>query len=168
MCLAQTTDGFLWLGGPNGLFRFDGTRFEPFGSPFGDRLLSTDRFHDGTADRQPHALERNSAAGTSGEHVPRHNELQATRIASGLQLSKIEGLECREYSLSSDWRTGRLWVAGRIPSESCDLRDAAEFVEKCVPWFQPIVDLRTGLLSRFEVLARWEHPERAARRGRTS
>jgi PAS domain S-box-containing protein len=42
MCLAQTTDGFLWLGGPNGLFRFDGTRFEPFGSPFGDRLLSTD------------------------------------------------------------------------------------------------------------------------------
>jgi signal transduction histidine kinase/ligand-binding sensor domain-containing protein len=40
-CLAQTDDGFLWLGGPNGLFRFDGTRFEPFRSPFGDRLLST-------------------------------------------------------------------------------------------------------------------------------
>ena len=40
-CLAQTNDGFLWLGGPNGLFRFDGTRFEPFRSPFGDRLLST-------------------------------------------------------------------------------------------------------------------------------
>ena len=40
-CLAQTKDGFLWLGGPNGLFRFDGTRFEPFRSPFGDRLLST-------------------------------------------------------------------------------------------------------------------------------
>ncbi len=40
-CLAQTNDGFLWLGGPEGLFRFDGTRFEPFSSPFGDRLLST-------------------------------------------------------------------------------------------------------------------------------
>jgi signal transduction histidine kinase len=40
-CLAQTNDGFLWLGGPNGLFRFDGTRFEPFRSPFGDRLPST-------------------------------------------------------------------------------------------------------------------------------
>ena len=26
--LAQTNDGFLWLGGPNGLFRFDGTRFD--------------------------------------------------------------------------------------------------------------------------------------------
>jgi len=39
-CLAQTHDGFLWLGGQGGLFRFDGTRFEPFSSPFGDRLLS--------------------------------------------------------------------------------------------------------------------------------
>jgi PAS domain S-box-containing protein len=39
-CAAQTSDGFLWLGGQNGLFRFDGTRFEPFSSPFGDRLLS--------------------------------------------------------------------------------------------------------------------------------
>jgi PAS domain S-box-containing protein len=29
-----------------------------------------------------------------------------------------------------------------------------------VPWFQPIVDLRTGLLSGFEVLARWHHPQR--------
>jgi signal transduction histidine kinase/ligand-binding sensor domain-containing protein len=39
-CLAQTNDGFLWLGGQDGLFRFDGTRFEPFSSPFGDRLFS--------------------------------------------------------------------------------------------------------------------------------
>ena len=43
-CLAQTNDGFLWLGGPEGLFRFDGTRFEPFTSPFGDRLLSTNLY----------------------------------------------------------------------------------------------------------------------------
>jgi two component regulator with propeller domain len=43
-CLAQTNDGFLWLGGTNGLVRFDGTRFEPFSSPFGDRLLSSDLY----------------------------------------------------------------------------------------------------------------------------
>jgi signal transduction histidine kinase/ligand-binding sensor domain-containing protein len=44
-CLAQTNDGFLWLcGGPNGLVRFDGTRFEPFSSPFGDQLLSTNLY----------------------------------------------------------------------------------------------------------------------------
>jgi signal transduction histidine kinase/ligand-binding sensor domain-containing protein len=39
--LAQTTDGYLWLGGESGLFRFDGVRFELFRSPFGDQLLST-------------------------------------------------------------------------------------------------------------------------------
>jgi len=39
--LAQTTDGFLWLGGESGLFRFGGVRFELFSSPFGDQLLST-------------------------------------------------------------------------------------------------------------------------------
>ena len=44
VCLAQTNDGFLWLGGPNGLFRFDGTRFEPFRSPFGDRLFATNLY----------------------------------------------------------------------------------------------------------------------------
>jgi signal transduction histidine kinase/ligand-binding sensor domain-containing protein len=40
MALAQTSDGFLWLGTSGGLFRFDGVRFEPYTSPFGDRLLS--------------------------------------------------------------------------------------------------------------------------------
>jgi PAS domain S-box-containing protein len=43
-CLAQTNDGFLWLGGPNGLVRFDGKRFEPFRSSFGDRFLSTNLY----------------------------------------------------------------------------------------------------------------------------
>jgi ligand-binding sensor domain-containing protein len=43
-CLAQTIDGFLWLCAPNGLVRFDGTRFEPLSSPFGDRLLSANLY----------------------------------------------------------------------------------------------------------------------------
>jgi PAS domain S-box-containing protein len=30
--------------------------------------------------------------------------------------------------------------------------------EEVVPYFQPIVELRTGLLSGFEILARWKHP----------
>src|SRR5262249_24554684 len=38
---AQTSDGFLWLGTPLGLYQFDGNRFELFHSPFGDQLLST-------------------------------------------------------------------------------------------------------------------------------
>ena len=38
---AQTADGYLWVGAPEGLFRFDGVRFELFRSPFGDPLHST-------------------------------------------------------------------------------------------------------------------------------
>lgn len=40
--LAQTTDGYLWLGTPTGLYRFDGVRFELFRPASADQLLSTD------------------------------------------------------------------------------------------------------------------------------
>lgn len=40
LCLAQTPDGFLWLAGPNGLFRFDGVTFESFESATGVAPLS--------------------------------------------------------------------------------------------------------------------------------
>jgi signal transduction histidine kinase/ligand-binding sensor domain-containing protein len=39
--LAQTTDGFLWLGSGTGLFRFDGVRFELFEPPPHQALPST-------------------------------------------------------------------------------------------------------------------------------
>ncbi len=40
VALAQTTDGYLWLGTRSGLVRFDGVRFVPF-VPIGDRALPT-------------------------------------------------------------------------------------------------------------------------------
>ena len=40
-----------------------------------------------------------------------------------------------------------------------DLRRALESNE-ISPYFQPIVELRSGLLTGFEVLARWQHPRR--------
>jgi EAL domain-containing protein (putative c-di-GMP-specific phosphodiesterase class I) len=33
--------------------------------------------------------------------------------------------------------------------------------EEFVPFFQPLVELHTGSLAGFEVLARWQHPERS-------
>ena len=41
VALAQTADGYLWLGSPSGLFRFDGVRFELFRSAYGDPLPSS-------------------------------------------------------------------------------------------------------------------------------
>ena len=38
---AQTSEGYLWVGAPAGLFRFDGVRFELFRSPFAEQLQST-------------------------------------------------------------------------------------------------------------------------------
>jgi PAS domain S-box-containing protein len=43
--------------------------------------------------------------------------------------------------------------------ETNDLRRALESNE-IVPYFQPLVELRTGLLRGFEALARWQHPHR--------
>jgi len=40
-----------------------------------------------------------------------------------------------------------------------DLRGALESNE-IIPYFQPLVELRTGLLRGFEALARWQHPQR--------
>src|SRR5580658_277904 len=36
--LAQTTDGYLWLGSASGLFRFDGLRFARFEAPPGENF----------------------------------------------------------------------------------------------------------------------------------
>jgi ligand-binding sensor domain-containing protein len=40
--LAQTTDGYLWMGGPTGLYRFDGIRFEQCQPQSGQELRSED------------------------------------------------------------------------------------------------------------------------------
>ena len=40
-----------------------------------------------------------------------------------------------------------------------DLRRALDS-DEIVPYFQPMVELRTGKLTGFEILARWRHPER--------
>ena len=38
--VAQTTDGYIWIGTQNSLFRFDGVRFVPWKAPTGQQLSS--------------------------------------------------------------------------------------------------------------------------------
>jgi ligand-binding sensor domain-containing protein len=39
--IAQTRNGYLWLGTEAGLYRFDGLRFVPWEPSFGEQLLSS-------------------------------------------------------------------------------------------------------------------------------
>ena len=50
-------------------------------------------------------------------------------------------------------------VVGPTSPTAAELRDALQRNE-IVPYFQPQLDLRSGMLTGFEVLARWPHPER--------
>jgi signal transduction histidine kinase/ligand-binding sensor domain-containing protein len=40
LAITQTSDGYIWVGTFSGLFRFDGSRFEPWSSPDGKKLPS--------------------------------------------------------------------------------------------------------------------------------
>ena len=42
--------------------------------------------------------------------------------------------------------------------EFADVRRALDY-DELVPCFQPVVELHTGRLAGFEVLARWKHPQ---------
>lgn len=44
-----------------------------------------------------------------------------------------------------------------VAAHPTDLRKALD-ADEIVPYFQPIVELRTGILTGFEALARWRHP----------
>ena len=45
--LAQTPDGWLWVGGPRGVFRFDGTRWAMMGPESGFTDVNPIRSHPG-------------------------------------------------------------------------------------------------------------------------
>jgi PAS domain S-box-containing protein len=47
-----------------------------------------------------------------------------------------------------------------VVDRESDLRRAIESGQEIVPYFQPLIELRTGQLTGFEVLARWHHPTR--------
>ncbi|WP_343632071.1 two-component regulator propeller domain-containing protein [Roseateles sp.] len=102
MAIAQTTDGYLWLGTGTGLYRFDGVRFERFDTLAGEHLPS----------RQVMSL-----------HATRDNRLWVGLLEGGVALVKqghIEHLEPKSppgglFSVSTrsiaETRDGTIWLA---------------------------------------------------------
>lgn len=102
MAIAQTTDGYLWLGTGTGLYRFDGVRFERFETLAGERLPS----------RQVMSL-----------HATRDNRLWVGLLEGGVALvnqGHVDHLDPRSppggpFSVSTrsiaETRDGTIWLA---------------------------------------------------------
>jgi ligand-binding sensor domain-containing protein len=95
-CLEQDSDGFLWVGTEDGLFRYDGWRFRGFGRECG----------------LPTSWIRTLCAGAAGRLWIGTTHGLALREAGRIRtLAGSEGLPKAEvFALAMD-RTGRLWVA---------------------------------------------------------
>src|SRR5258706_5398156 len=138
--LAQTADGFLWIGSSRGLFRFDGVRFERYASPPANHLPSHNIYALlATPDGALWVSFRPSGLGllkdgrmtvfTRSEELPRSPVYVLARDHDGRIWAGIdEGLALREGSrwreIGPDWslppgrisalfvdREGTLWAA---------------------------------------------------------
>src|SRR3984885_9346236 len=77
----------------------------------------------------------------------------------------VEGLANfrRLFSKSCLYRNAHIYayIPARIRLMLAERTDVVTALDRneVTPYFQPIVELRTGQLKGFEVLARWQHPE---------
>lgn len=144
-CIAQTTDGYIWLAGGDGIFRFDGVRFERYQAPSGEKLLSNYistlmavpggglwvGYQFGGASfikegQLTNYAEREGLLSTSVTHFARDGE-GVIWAATGLGLMRLEGSHWRKVQKDWDYprdnarvlftdQQGMLWVA--TPGES--------------------------------------------------
>jgi signal transduction histidine kinase/ligand-binding sensor domain-containing protein len=109
--IAQTTDGYLWIGTAAGLVRFDGVRFAPWASPKGEKLPS-DQIH--------------SLLGTSEGSLWIGTAKGVARWKDGV-LTRYKNLTTAIWDIVED-RDGDVWIVrwdtddGRGPL--CRIRDS--------------------------------------------
>jgi len=105
---AQTADGWLWLGTPRGLFRFDGKRFEPVRPAFAQRFPDTDVY----------ALRADPAGGlwigwrTGGISHLRDGAVRNWSAADGLPSGSIWGFAQDGAGLWAAGLDGLAWFDG--------------------------------------------------------
>lgn len=121
--LAQTTDGFLWIGSARGLFRFDGIEFEKFAPPAGIELPSHNIY----------ALEATRDGGLwisfrpSGLGFLKNGRMEIFTRPEEIPKSQV-------YCFASD-SDGRIWAGTH---DGLVLRDGANWSEIGADWnFKP-------------------------------
>ncbi len=164
--MAQTVDGYLWLGTPTGLFRFDGLHFEPLQALTADRLASDDIYSllampDGGLwiglGAHGIALLENGRLHAYGEALgvsPRNSVNAITRDADGTLWAAsnaallrfdgsrwitTEGLPAGDIQSVYADRAGRIWVA---------TRDSVVYRPRGEAHFLP-TGLRVGIVAQF-------------------
>ena len=107
--LRQTRDGFLWLGTPRGLVRFDGLRFQPF-------INDENKFNHQSGPMEVDALGRLWFA-------PHHAGIVCLDGGGVIGIWTNAAFPARFETLCSDGENGLLWVddesgIGRIPTDA--------------------------------------------------
>jgi ligand-binding sensor domain-containing protein len=166
MALAQTPDGSLWVGGPDGLYRFDGLVFERYqpqsGGPFPDRTVTSllalpngdlwVGFSAGTISllRNEHATVYTARDGVPAEILSLAQDRAGTIWAgTGSGLVRLEGNRWKE--VGKDWNFPR----GLVRTLFLDLQgtlwasteDTLVFLPAGARRFQ-LTDIRVGQVSQ--------------------
>ncbi len=126
-------------------------------------------------DRTPEDAERLARRLVGSLSRPFHHEGISVSIGASIGLSVVApgaaaetALKRSDQALYAAKRDGRgqvAWYDADLDAKAHeraqlegDLREALRG-DQIIPFFQPIVDIRSGRLRGFEVLARWQHPD---------
>ncbi|MBY0491389.1 MAG: response regulator [Gemmatimonadaceae bacterium] len=134
--VAQTADGFLWLGTRRGLVRFDGLSFTSYtpalerelpsasinaliSEPDGSLWISTDKGLVRYADRAFHRIPATEIPAVVTWKVLRDRQQRVwvagafgVRVGDGTHFREVAGVSAHIYALAED-ASGRIWLAGR-------------------------------------------------------
>ena len=117
--LAQTADGFLWIGTSTGLYRFDGLKFEPFVEPADDNPIREVVALLATSDGGLWIGYRNGAAFLRQDKASFYNEQQ------GLPYGRVSGLA--QTSDGAIWAAVTLSGGGKVQGGQNPLAGLARF-----------------------------------------
>jgi signal transduction histidine kinase/ligand-binding sensor domain-containing protein len=102
-CLAQTPDGYMWVGTESGLLRFDGIKTAPFRPPAGQQLPSNDIW--GLLTTSDGTLWIGTAKGLASW---KENKLKLYQELTGHYVYKL-----------IESRSGTVWAGGLVPGKLC-------------------------------------------------